>query len=586
MPHFSKLALTRWMALALLLLALPATAVPGPVAPVELSLNNVAPLTMPPVDHDAMLAEDERNQGPGVALRFAAPMDVAWTPETHGTWEPLSDAEWVWRLRVRSPGAFSLNFGFGEYFMPEGGRLLVYPTADASRILGPYEARHNRDHGQLWTPILPTDDAVIEVRVPTTARDDLRLELTRVSHAYRDLEAPEKAGNCNIDVVCPESAGWERQIRSVARITVGGFGVCTGFMVNNTSFDLTPYFMTADHCQIGTPIRPAASVVSYWNYESPECRTPGTIENGTRFDGALDQTVSGSTLLATGSTSDYTLLLLDESPPADFNVFWAGWDARDVDPDGAVAIHHPQTHAKRISFEDDPLTTTSYLQDAAPGNATHLRVDDWDLGTTEGGSSGSPLFNLAGQVVGQLHGGFAACGNDLPDWYGRMSVTLPNVAQWLDPSGSGDLTINGTDATDQNDVLAGCDTVVTPAPCVEDEDTFCLLNNRFEIQVTFRRFGSEEIEQGKTVNEVTADDSGLFYFFGEDNWEMLVKMVDACGTANGANNHFWLFSAGTTNLEYTLSVTDTQLGCQREFFNPLGQAAQAVIDTRAFATCL
>ena len=58
------------------------------------------------------------------------------------------------------------------------------------------------------------------------------------------------------------------------------------------------------------------------------------------------------------------------------------------------------------SFEDDPTTTTSYLGTAVPGAGTHVRLEDWDLGTTEGGSSGSPLFNQDHRVIGQLHGGY------------------------------------------------------------------------------------------------------------------------------------------------------------------------------------
>ncbi|MDA8016846.1 MAG: ARC6/PARC6 family protein [Thermoanaerobaculia bacterium] len=76
-------------------------------------------------------------------------------------------------------------------------------------------------------------------------------------------------------------------------------------------------------------------------------------------------------------------------------------------------------------------------------------------------------------------------------------------------------------------------------------------------------------------------DSGLYYFFDADNWEMLVKVLDACGF----NDHFWVFSAATTNVEYTLTVTDTFTGKKKRYFNSLGTAAPAITDTSAFATC-
>lgn len=115
--------------------------------------------------------------------------------------------------------------------------------------------------------------------------------------------------------------------------------------------------------------------------------------------------------------------------------------------------------------------------------------------------------------------------------------------------------------------------------CVPDDSTFCLLDGRFAVEVSWRRFnGTTGIGQRVTGS----DNSGLFYFFGPDNWEMLVKMVDACSSNS---NHFWVFAAATTNVEYTLRVTDTEAGRSVSYFNPLGTSAAAITDTQAFATC-
>lgn len=76
-------------------------------------------------------------------------------------------------------------------------------------------------------------------------------------------------------------------------------------------------------------------------------------------------------------------------------------------------------------------------------------------------------------------------------------------------------------------------------------------------------------------------DSGLFWFFSASNWELLVKVLDGCSL----NGHFWVFSAATTNVEYTLRVTDTRTGEVKVYLNPLGVAADAITDTGAFATC-
>jgi len=111
------------------------------------------------------------------------------------------------------------------------------------------------------------------------------------------------------------------------------------------------------------------------------------------------------------------------------------------------------------------------------------------------------------------------------------------------------------------------------------ETTFLLNDGRFRVEVEWRDF-ENRTGDGRTVTMSSAD-SGLFWFFDPDNWEVLVKVLDGCGF----NDHFWVFSAATTNVEYTLRVTDTRTGATTEYFNPLGNEAPAITDTAAFATC-
>ncbi|MCH9647715.1 MAG: hypothetical protein K0U98_05710, partial [Deltaproteobacteria bacterium] len=73
----------------------------------------------------------------------------------------------------------------------------------------------------------------------------------------------------------------------------------------------------------------------------------------------------------------------------------------------------------------------------------------------------------------------------------------------------------------------------------------------------------------------------LLWFFNDQNWEMLVKVINGCES----NDHFWVFSAATTNVEYTLRVTDTETGEVKEYFNPLNSNARAITDTEAFGSC-
>ena len=122
-------------------------------------------------------------------------------------------------------------------------------------------------------------------------------------------------------------------------------------------------------------------------------------------------------------------------------------------------------------------------------------------------------------------------------------------------------------------------TVVDDEPCIVDERTLCQQNGRFRVRIDWRN-ASNQRGVGTVVPGGT-DDSSLFWFFEEENWEMLVKILNGCSI----NQRYWVFAAATTDVEYTLRVTDTQTGATRTYTNPLGTAADAITDGNAFATC-
>ena len=443
----TRLRRMAWIA-GLLVLALSAPAISAEqAAPAALtyadrvlSQADVPLRAVPSVDLETVTREDALREAAGLAPRFAIPNDVNITPETDGVWERIGPDLALWRLRVRSPGAHSINLGFSAYSMPQGGRLMLY-SADRNYLLRPFTAEDNATHGQLWTPVVLGDEIVVEITVPIDAKSDLTLELTSINAGYRGFGKglADKSGTCNVDVVCPEGADWGDEIPSVGVISTGGSLFCTGFMVNNTAQDLTPYFMTAYHCGIRSTN--ASSLVVYWNYETSVC--------GGTPDGSLADWQSGSFFRAEYSSSDFTLVELDSDPDPAWGITFSGWDRSGNNATTAIGIHHPSVDEKRISFEYDSTTTTSYLGTSVPGDGTHERLIDWDLGTTEGGSSGSPLFNQDHRVIGQLHGGYAACGNDSSDWYGKFSVSWngggtssSRLQDWLDPGNTGSVFVD------------------------------------------------------------------------------------------------------------------------------------------------
>lgn len=355
--------------------------------------------------HDKEVAREIKGEAPHFAvphsIKIDALADKSWTEQ---------NGNMVWQHRVTAPNSVSLNFGFTKFQLSPNARLEIR-SADFTSSIRPFTAEDNNYAQELWTPVIMSDDVMIELVVPANEVSQVKLELGVVGQGFRTFaQKTQKAGSCNVDVACTESAGWENEISSVAVISRGGSTFCTGFMVNNTAGDRTPYFMTADHCGLNAANTP--SLVTYWNYQTSKC--------GGARDGRLTDFNTGAVFLAGSKKSDFTLVKLNQAPRSEWNVSFAGWDRSGTDAAQAVAIHHPSTDEKSISFENDPTTITSYLGTAVPGDGTHVRVEDWDVGTTEPGSSGSPLFDQDHRVIGQLHGGYASCTSQTSDYYGRI----------------------------------------------------------------------------------------------------------------------------------------------------------------------
>lgn len=115
--------------------------------------------------------------------------------------------------------------------------------------------------------------------------------------------------------------------------------------------------------------------------------------------------------------------------------------------------------------------------------------------------------------------------------------------------------------------------------CLADATHLCLQHGRFRVAVTWQD-GSGRTGVGSAAPVVSAD-SGVLWFFDPGNWEMLVKVLDGCAV----NQRVWVFTAATTNVQYTLTVTDTVTGTMKSYQNQAGQNAAVVEDTDAFASC-
>jgi hypothetical protein len=453
--------LLRGLCAATLTLPLLAAAAELPSRRFQLPIDPAAQaLQLPVLNAEKALAEDALADK-GAPLRYAimhkAAVNVADRSKIAvGRWFAVDAGFDLWRARIDAPGAISIDLALKPFHLPEGAE--VWLSDAAGRVLrGPYTAADNPKFGEFWTPYVPGDVAYLEVLVPKARRDELQLGIMSVQQAYRSIESGDspfaKSGSCNVDVVCSEGNNHRDQINAVAHYSISS-GLCTGQLMNNTAQNGRRLFSTANHC-IATQAD-ASSLVAYWKYENPTCRTPGSTASGTPIgtSGNSVAQTGGATLLATYAPADTTLLELNTAVPDAAEPYWLGWDRSTTVPTSAVGIHHPSGDEKRISFENHTLVVSDI--NPSPGNLPgekHWKVNDWDLGTTEQGSSGSVLLNPQKRLVGVLSGGGAACGNNLSDYYGRLNVAwegggtpATRVRDWLDPGSTGASAIDGKSA--------------------------------------------------------------------------------------------------------------------------------------------
>lgn len=398
--------------------------------------------TMPALDIPAIIAAEEARGDEPRPYKFGENIPVAFSMNNSGTWEEMKKGR-LWRLGIKSDDAFSLNFIFDQFYLPEGATFFIY-NAQKDYVLGAFTSQNNRDDRSFATDLVKGEMAILEYYEPNEVRGQGLIRLETVTHGYKDLfhilgeHSTAGSGSCNNDVNCPGWEDWQDDKRSVGIMISGGSGFCTGAMVVDVPQSGTPYFLTANHCMGGN----TANWVFRFNYEHIVCNQSAT---------PTAQSITGATLRANWATSDFALLQLSSTPPANYNVYYAGWTNDGLAATQSTGIHHPSGDVKKISRENSTLTSTGW---GGPGNS-HWANPGWDDGVTEPGSSGSPLFDQNHRVVGQLHGGQSACGNPANqqgDVYGKFSVSWggnntnsTRLSNWLDPQGTGATAVDGWD---------------------------------------------------------------------------------------------------------------------------------------------
>lgn len=444
----------------------------------DLITANVPTVTMPAIDIDQLQQEDIADEAAGLPPRFGKRFETDLNLETHGRWDNLPNGGRIWRLAIESPDAISINLTFDDFFMPRGGRLFVF-NEDFSQILGAFSGTNNKADGRFATNLVFDEKIIIGYYEPRAARRQGRVSIDGVIHGYRNIAPPEldkfafnrrppASADCFIDAACPEGDPWRDQIRSVAYMIIGnGTRRCTGALVANTNGNQRLLFLTSNQClstntttydAVSNPI--VSTWVFDWNYEASICNGSVPIVSNSTTGAVVRANAAFPS--NTVEKSDFALLELTESPiTAGYDVYFAGWDASGTTPPGGTSIHYPNGSPKKIAIENGSLvaTTSNPITGLSSSQITQWRVTDWDGGALEGSSQGSPIFdNNSGRIVGQFSGGFAECDlsnnqdNGEADYFGQFSYSWNNAGatdsrrrlkDWLNPSNSGQLSING-----------------------------------------------------------------------------------------------------------------------------------------------
>lgn len=394
--------------------------------------------TLPPLDEASLREQDDAEKArPGalakrwsrVGVERAASMRVPPRPSRWRDAEVGGDGSRTWAGLVEAPGARGVRVRFSEASLPPGAELFVSDADEPKEAYGPL--RLPEDGGAFLTPTVFGERVRITVRVAEASLDRrVSLVVDGITHRYR---APDEASHTHIDgdvdvggrdggggalranlscmnnVAC--DASWNGDVaRAVARFefTSGGSTfLCSGTLLNDSDPETTiPYFLTANHCVSTDKV--ARTMEFFWDYKAATCGgSPPSITS-------VPRTV-GAELLATADSTDVTLVRITGTLPS--NRFFCGWTAATPQTGvSIVGVHHPEGEHMRISY--GTLTER---------NGTFHTVV-WSDGVTAQGSSGSALFNLQKQVIGQLCCGLSFCNaQNEPDDYGRFDVSYTNV---------------------------------------------------------------------------------------------------------------------------------------------------------------
>lgn len=491
--------------------------------------SRMSPIELPPLDLYEIFQEDLINdQDKSLPWRYGINREIDLDLQRDGLLTVMPNGDKIWQIALRSPNAINLSVNFDEFYIPEGARLHFY-NDDRSDVSKTYAKDTNRPNNQLGSWFVNGDIIWVEYYQPYTVSENPKLRLVGLIHGYRmgkvhqfveGIRGLGDSGACNYDVNCPIGADFDETKdlvkKAVALLNLGNGFLCSAVLVNNTNRDKTPYLLTGNHCLDNSD--PAFWSVRFnWVSPTPVCGTEGeSADIQTNF------TMSGAELRANNAGSDFALVELFNNIPLTWDIAFAGWDNSDEQPEFEVGIHHPNGDIMKICRDD-----SGAIKENANGTAVWLIKgisagggDGWEIGTTESGSSGSPLFNEDGRVIGQLYAGQSFCdgtqNNGDYDIYGRFGVSWNSgsnassrLMDWLDPSGSGQTTTDTMQnilSVPDNEIVGELQVYPNPA-----STEITVMNSRYpNLEYRFYSVTGKELSSGSLSSTMTMIDVQMY----------------------------------------------------------------------------
>jgi hypothetical protein len=385
------------------------------------------------------------------------PQHLTATPRTlsQGAIRGNGSGGFVWTGVVESPGAAALRLRFAAFSLPRNSELYLY--SNQGEVFGPYTGRGPRGTGEFWSHTLRGSRVTLQLSYDGTdtarALRATRFVVADVGHLDDKFifalfgptgdEAASTLCSYNADCIVNASSAIiplaiQPAQNAVAMILFASgryHYICSGGLLADTNVNTDrPLFLTANHCV--SKGREAKSLEAYFQFSAPpfNCYTDLDV---------LPRTL-GSSILATGKQGDFTLLELDEqAPPGSVFLDWTPSPVAFANGTLLFRISHPRGAPQAYS---EHIVDTSRATCSVWPRGERIYSSD-KIGATEGGSSGSPVLNIGGQVVGQLSG---ACGYNVSDDCdsvlnatvdGAFAFYFSEVEPFLDP---------GTSCTDQD----------------------------------------------------------------------------------------------------------------------------------------